>query len=95
MKEYTVYILECSDETLYTGITTDVGRRLREHNGEISGGAKYTQHRRPSRIVYSEQVPSRSDASKREWVLKGLTRKEKLHLISAYSQSATNKKPSA
>lgn len=83
MKEYTVYILECSDQTLYTGITTDISRRLREHNGELPGGAKYTQHRKPSRVVYREKAPSRSAASKREWVLKNLSRTQKLSLISA------------
>jgi len=61
-----VYILECCDRTLYTGITTNLEKRLRQHNGEIVGGAKYTEHKRPVSLVYSELVCSRSEALKRE-----------------------------
>ena len=74
-----VYILKCNDRTLYTGVTTDVARRVREHNGEIGvgKGAKYTKIRRPVTLVYSEPHPDRSSASIREAAIKKLTRTEK------------------
>jgi len=77
---YFVYILECSDQTLYTGITTDVDKRLEEHNTSDKG-AKYTKVRRPVRLLYCEDAPDRSSASKREYAIKKLTRREKLKLI--------------
>ena len=77
---YYVYMLECSDATLYTGITTDISRRVKEHNSSKKG-AKYTKVRRPVRLVYSETSQDRSSASKREYVIKKLTRKEKMELI--------------
>ncbi len=84
MHDYTVYVLRCADNTLYTGITTDLERRVTEHNGEISGGAKYTSTRNPVRVVYQEGCDSRSAASKREYEIKRLSRKEKLDLIKEY-----------
>ncbi|MEA1983570.1 MAG: GIY-YIG nuclease family protein [Campylobacterota bacterium] len=77
---YFIYILKCSDETLYTGITTDIQRRVNEHNNSDKG-AKYTKLRRPVTLVYSEKSQDRSSASKREYAIKKLTRKEKLELI--------------
>jgi putative endonuclease len=77
---YFVYILQCSDETLYTGITTDISRRITEHNTSAKG-AKYTRLRRPVKLVYSEECRDRSEASKREYAIKHLTRKEKLSLF--------------
>ena len=79
---YFVYILRCSDDTLYTGITTDVDRRLDEHNNS-SKGAKYTKIRRPVEVVYVEELKDRSGASKREYAIKQLSRKEKKDLIDA------------
>ncbi|MEA3370344.1 MAG: GIY-YIG nuclease family protein [Campylobacterota bacterium] len=79
---YFVYILECSDKTLYTGIATDVERRLDEHNNSQKG-AKYTKVRRPVELVYSEESENRSSASKREHEIKKLSRKQKLELINA------------
>ncbi|MEA2091745.1 MAG: GIY-YIG nuclease family protein [Campylobacterota bacterium] len=79
---YFVYIVECSDNTLYTGIATDVERRLDEHNNSDKG-AKYTKIRRPVKLVYSEVQEDRSSASKREHAIKKLTRNEKLDLINA------------
>lgn len=73
---YFVYILRCSDNTLYTGITTDLERRLGEHNGSPKG-AKYTRNRRPVKIVYSEPCKDKSAASKREYAIKQLTKREK------------------
>ena len=77
---YTVYILRCSDNTLYTGITKDLEKRLIEHNTSEKG-AKYTRNRRPVSIVYSETSEDRSSASKREYVIKKMRRKQKLLLI--------------
>jgi len=79
---YFVYILKCADETLYTGIATELERRIEEHNGSDKG-AKYTRARRPVRLVYSEEHPDRSSASKREYeIKKKMSRVEKLKLIS-------------
>jgi putative endonuclease len=79
-KRYIVYILKCSDDTLYTGITTDMDKRLQEHN-HSDKGAKYTRNRRPVSLVYSEASKDRSSASKREYAIKKMRRKEKLLLI--------------
>ena len=79
---YYVYILKCSDDTLYTGITTDVKRRVEEHNNSDKG-AKYTKLRRPVELVYSEDSQDRSSASKREYAIKQLSRLKKLELINA------------
>lgn len=79
-----MYILRCADDSLYTGITTDIVRRVREHNGDIAkAGAKCTRARRPVTLVYQESADSRSAASKREHQIKALTRKHKLQLIAA------------
>jgi len=75
-----VYILECSDKTLYTGWTRDVEKRVREHNTG-KNGAKYTKSRRPVKLVYVEKAASLSDVLKREARIKRLSRVEKLLLI--------------
>ena len=76
-----VYIVECDDGSLYTGYTTDVGRRIAEHNaGE---GAKYTAGRRPVTLRYVEYHPSRSEAQSREYEVKSLSRAEKEQLLPA------------
>ena len=75
-----VYILECADGTLYTGVTTDLARRLIEHNDSVKG-AKYTRTRRPVSMKYVEEHDSRSTATKREAELKRLSRAKKLALI--------------
>lgn len=77
---YFLYILECADQTLYTGITTDVERRVAEHNDSVKG-AKYTKARRPVRLVYSAEFENRSEATKEELRIKKLTRDEKLRLV--------------
>ncbi|MEI7810683.1 MAG: GIY-YIG nuclease family protein [bacterium] len=77
---YYLYILKCADETLYTGITTDLERRLVEHNTSKKG-AKYTMARRPVEIVYSKRFKNRSNASKEEARIKKLTKAEKLSMI--------------
>lgn len=76
---YFVYILQCGDKSLYTGITTDLARRLNEHKEGI--GSHYTRARGAKRILYSEQCPSRSAALKREAAIKKLPRKNKLSLL--------------
>lgn len=79
---YYVYILQCSDDTLYTGIAKDVNARLKEHNISPKG-AKYTRARRPVTLVYTQECKDRSDASKKEYAIKHLSRKQKLELIDA------------
>ncbi len=76
---YHLYILRCADGSLYTGITTDLARRVEEHNSSVLG-AKYTRARRPVELVYSKKFRSRSTASKAEYRMKQLTREEKLAL---------------
>ena len=76
---YYVYIVKCSDNTLYTGWTVDVKARIKAHN--TGNGAKYTKARLPVTLVYTETLPSKSDALKREMHIKKLTRKQKLSLI--------------
>jgi putative endonuclease len=77
-----VYILECSDKTLYTGSTNNTEKRLREHN-HTKAGAKYTRGRRPVKLVYVEACPTPSIALKREGEIKNLSRAQKLRLIAA------------
>ncbi len=80
MESWQVYILECADGTLYTGIARDVAKRLRQHNGEITGGPRYTRGRRPVQLLWSEAVDSRSAAQQREAAIKRLGRGDKLAL---------------
>lgn len=77
---YHVYILRCCDDTLYTGITTDLVRRVAEHNTSPVG-AKYTRARRPVTLVYSRRFRTRSNALREEARVKRLSRAEKLSLI--------------
>ena len=74
------YILECSDGTLYTGITNDLEMRIRTHN--LGKGAKYTRNRLPVKLKWSEVVENRSEASKLEYKIKKLSRTQKLILFS-------------
>lgn len=84
---WTVYFLRCNDNSLYTGITTDIKRRLHQHN-KTKLGAKYTRARRPVKLVYRETTLDKSTASKREYQLRTLTKKEKERLVSAYPASS-------
>jgi len=78
-----VYIVRCADGSLYTGIALDVERRIAEHNAGNGAGASYTRSRRPVTLVYRESAADRSAASKREYRIKQLSRKEKLALVAA------------
>ena len=74
-----VYIVECNDNTLYTGWTNNLEKRIKAHyDGK---GAKYTQGRRPVRLVYFEEFETKQEALKREWFIKHLSRKEKMDII--------------
>jgi len=72
-----MYVVLCFDNTFYCGITTNLERRLKQHNGEIKGGAKYTMSRRPCKYIYYEVFSNRSEASKKEAKFKLFTRKQK------------------
>ena len=74
-----VYMLRCGDGSLYTGSTTDVERRLREHQGGT--GARYPRSRPPVTLAYAEEAPDRSAAQRREAAIKKLPRAQKLKLI--------------
>lgn len=80
---WTVYFLRCNDNSLYTGITTDIKRRLHQHNNTKSG-AKYTRARRPVVLVYSETAVDKSAASKREYQLRTLSKKQKEKIAHSY-----------
>lgn len=75
-----VYIVSCSDGTLYTGITTDLERRIGEHNAGRTG-ARYTRSRRPVRMVYWEAAGNRSEAARREHLIKRMSSAEKMKLV--------------
>lgn len=77
---YFVYILKCNDDTLYTGVTTNLARRVKEHNSSTLG-AKYTRPRRPCKLVYSKQFATRSAAQIEESRIKSLSRSEKQKLV--------------
>ena len=81
-----VYIVQCIDNSLYTGITTDPDRRTKEHNTS-KRGAIYTRRKRPVKLVYLETATDRSSASKREYAIKKLTRANKLLLIQQYKNT--------
>ena len=74
-----LYILKCSDESLYTGVTIDLERRISEHNSKI--GAKYVRSKLPAVLIYQEKYTSKSEAFRRETEIKGWRREKKLKLI--------------
>ena len=82
---YFVYILECADKTLYTGITNDIDRRVVAHNTSKTG-AKYTRARRPVVLKYTENCGSKSTALKREVEIKKMSKEEKIILINTLSK---------
>ena len=90
IREWYVYVLSCADQSFYTGITTDLQRRLKEHNSDSSRGAKYTRPRRPVAIIYWESATNRSTASKREKEIKGMKKSAKISLIQQQSTMQPN-----
>ncbi len=78
--KFCAYIVKCADDTFYIGSTNNIERRVKEHNFS-KRGARYTHQRRPVTLLYYEQCATLSDARKREYVLKQLSRKEKLALV--------------
>ena len=84
-KSWFVYILRCADNTLYTGVTVDVNKRIKQHNGFLKNGAKYTHSRRPVKLVYQEASNSRSEACKREYAIRRLNKAKKERLVSRMS----------
>lgn len=76
-----VYILQCADGSLYTGVARNLDRRLRQHNGVLVGGPRYTRGRRPVELLWSVTEPDRSAAQRREASIKKLSRAEKLRLL--------------
>jgi putative endonuclease len=84
-----IYILECVDGSLYCGITNNLERRLKQHKGEIKGGAKYTRSHWPCKLVYKEKSASRSKASQREVIIKKMSKVEKRTLISSFKEDSS------
>ncbi len=87
MNDWFVYVVRCNDDSLYTGITTNLERRLHEHNHDNKQAASYTRARRPVHLVYWESCSSRSDALSREAKLKQLSKPEKEALVVGFSVS--------
>jgi len=87
---YYIYILKCSDKTLYTGITIDLDRRIAEHNSSKLG-AKYTRSRRPVKLMYSKKYSNRSAACREEARIKTLSRNEKIGMITKRKRKILHK----
>ncbi len=81
---YYVYLIQCEDRTIYTGITNNLERRFQEHADKIGG--HYTSTHKVEKVLYSEEYPTRSDALKREAQIKGWRREKKLNLINSTSK---------
>lgn len=77
LRTYYTYIIQCSDGSFYTGKTVDLEKRVKQHNGVLKGGAKYTRVRRPVRLVYSLELASNQEACKKEAELKLLSHEQK------------------
>ena len=83
LNTWCVYLLCCADGSFYTGVTNDLLRRLRQHNGELAGGARYTQGRRPVRLVWQEASVDRGAAQVREAQIRKLPRSQKISLAAS------------
>jgi len=81
-----IYILECVDGSFYCGITNNLEKRLKQHKGEIKGGAKYTRSHWPCKLVYKEKSASRSGALQRELNIKKMSKDEKQSLINSLKE---------
>ena len=86
-KNWLIYILECKDGSLYCGITNNIEKRLKQHEGEIKGGAKYTRSHWPCKLVYKEKSASRSEALQREVIIKKMSKVKKQTLINSFKQN--------
>ena len=84
-----IYILKCGDGSLYCGITNNLEKRLKQHKGEIKGGAKYTRSHWPCELVYKEKSRSRSDALQREVMIKKMSKVEKQTLINSLKENSS------
>ena len=87
-KKWLIYILECRDGSLYCGITNNIEKRLKQHKGEIIGGAKYTRSHWPCKLVYKEKSASRSQALKREAIIKKMSKVEKQTLVNSFKEDS-------
>ncbi|MCL5019649.1 MAG: GIY-YIG nuclease family protein [Patescibacteria group bacterium] len=83
----TLYIVKCSDGSYYTGVTNDLDKRLRQHNGEIVGGAVYTRNKRPVKLVHKEEYGTHLEVSRREIEIKQMTRAEKEIIIEKWKKT--------
>ena len=88
-KNWLIYLLECRDGSLYCGITNNIEKRLKQHSGEIKGGAKYTHSHWPCKLVYIEKSTSRSEALQREVIIKKMSKVEKRTLISSFEEDSS------
>ena len=88
-KIWLIYILECRDGSLYCGISNNIEKRLKQHKGEIKGGAKYTHSHWPCKLVYEEKSASRSEALQREVIIKKMSKVEKQTLISSFKEDSS------
>jgi|TARA_Y100000034_G_C6692639_1_gene305040 putative endonuclease len=79
-----MYVVLCADESYYCGITTNLERRLKQHNGAIKGGAKYTRGRRPCEYIHKERASNRSDALKKENIFKKFSKSKKIKYINSF-----------
>jgi putative endonuclease len=84
-KVWCVYILKCSDDSYYTGITNNLAQRINEHNS--GKGARYTRNRRPVKLVYKQEYPNKLGATKRDIEIKDMSRVKKEGLIRVCSES--------
>ena len=80
-QSWSVYMLQCADGSLYTGVARDLEKRLRQHNGELAGGPRYTSGRRPVQLLWSAPAADRSAAQQREAAIKKLSRENKWRLV--------------
>ena len=81
-----IYILECGDGSLYCGITNNLEKRLKQHKGEIKGGAKYTRSHWPCKLVYKEKSANRGKALQREAIIKKMSKVEKQTLVNSFKE---------
>ena len=84
--QWYTYFVRCNDNSLYAGVTTDLKRRVNEHNSKVLG-AKYTRNKQPVSLVYFDEKDSRSDACKYEYQLKQLSKQKKESLVASFCQS--------